>query len=320
MNCNYWLPRDSYDLNHIFHELPVDSWGYDKGFPVSLTWDLIDDSTVLSSSSLITKFLIGADSNESGEFPLSNGEVIPNFFAVLALIKLASVTSSATPGSLSTADICVLSVCAREYNISMASGILQLEIVSTSYSNLAKDDVDQTPTFRSAFEARMRDVLQEILEGELFLYGEAPGDRFFPAVANMLPTGLNASSDIPKTMERIAAAMTNRLRDMSSHKVQGLSGSMELYVRVSWLWLLLPGFSVTFGTLLLVAVMITTRKHKLPIWKTSELALLFHGLDFQVGNTVKMHRASEMEDLASALQVRLGRNSDGTLKLERKSE
>lgn len=150
----------------------------------------------------------------------------------------------------------------------------------------------------------MKSHLQEIFNGPKMFYN-----------------GLYASPDIPKTMDRVVAAMTNRLRDMSSHKIRGPSITVDLYVRVSWLWLLLSGFFIILETLLLVSVMITTRKHKLPIWKTSKLALhFFHGLDFRVGDTAKMHKASEMEDVASTLQVRLGLGSGGELKLERKSE
>lgn len=68
--------------------------------------------------------------------------------------------------------------------------------------------------------------------------------------------------------------------------------------------------------------MIITRKRKLPIWKASELALLFHGFDFSIGDylTVDMHKASEMENIASAMQVRLGRDAQGVLKIKRKLE
>ena len=364
MTCVYWLPRSSSDLNYIVHESPGSAWIVENGDPVRLNWDLVPggniahggdkNATVLGLPSLKITFLFASSSVEPGEIRLSDGKVIPSFFAALALIKSPPVTSFASPGSLSTADICALTVCAKEYNISMTSGILRSETVSTSYSKLAKyDDLNRTNiedwsykfefpdntnnfnvvTHKGAkifhntlysgltFEARMRDVLQQILEGDLYVYSDGLlGDNRFKSVANMFLKGLDAYSDIPKTMDPIAAAITNRHRYINNHTVHGLSGSMELYVRVSWPWLLLPICSVIIGTTLLVSIMITTRKHKLPIWKTSELALLFHGFDFRVGNTTKMHEASEMEDVASALQVRLGRGCDGMLKLQRKSE
>ena len=313
----------------------------DNGDYVSFTWTPTTvDTYVINSPLLQIAFLFEPDSNGSGEIQLSGGEVITSFFAALALIKPApeaKATRSARADTLSTADICALSVCAREYNISIASGIIQSEVVLTSYSKLTVNDTSTGPgaidwsytfgfpnnisnitpvtrTFGFPFEMRMSTVLQKILNGRL--HGSLSDDKF----TNMLLNGLTSSPDIPKTMDRVAAAMTSRLRDMSNHTVRGQSVSIDLYVRVSWLWLLLPVFSVTLGTVLLVSVMITTRKHKLPIWKTSELALLFHGLDFRVDDRVKMHKASHMEDIALALQVRLGRNGNGVLKLEKKSE
>lgn len=79
-----------------------------------------------------------------------------------------------------------------------------------------------------------------------------------------------------------------------------------------------------FKTILLISVIIITRRHKLPVWKTSELALLFHGIGFSTltdygRGSAEMLKASEMEDVASALQVRFGWDSEkNILKLERK--
>lgn len=163
----------------------------------------------------------------------------------------------------------------------------------------------------------MYQVLEEALEGTLVVFDENLLN-YLGSMTMILQNGLNASTDISKTMDRVAEAMTNRLRDISSHTVSGQSGFMELYIRVSWWWLLLPVLCVIFGTILLISIMIATRKHKLPIWKASELALLFHGLDFTIDETAQMQKASEMEIIASALQVRLGRDPKGVLKLERK--
>lgn len=288
------------------------------------------------------------------EFHLSGGEIIPNSFATVALVKFAPWTVFAHPGLLSTAHICALSTCAREYNTSMTSGLLQTQIVSTSYSKLTRFDKpydasignsSYTFTFPNninhftlvtntsdewlygnirdfSFEEALSSSLRDLLDGSFASVTSGSGTNS-NIDSNMLLSGFNLSTNIPKTMDRVAAAMTNRLRDMSNLTVQGQSGSMELYIRVSWWWLLLPILTVIFGTILLVSVMIMTRKHKLPIWKTSELALLFHGLDLSPlgSDSVKMLKASEMENIASTLQVGFGRDSErGVLKLERKLE
>lgn len=162
------------------------------------------------------------------------------------------------------------------------------------------------------FEAGILAALRGILEGNVTFFDDAvPSPK-------MLQSGLNAASDITATMDRVAVAMTNTLRDFSNLTVQGQSGSMELYIQISWPWLALPVLSVILETILLISVITVTRKHRLPIWKTSELALLFHGLDFSLDDRVKRHKVSEMEEAATALRVRLGRGPSGDLQLQRK--
>lgn len=361
INCTYWLPLASSGQNYTYDEsLDYLNSSIHKDSSINFSWTFTDDGGDIPYSfndapSFWTKFLKIGDSSLPGEIHLPGGEVIPSSFAAIALIKAAPRTGSTSTGFLDTANICALSVCAREYNISMTSGLLQSEVVSTSYSELTRYDdpsrvyignfsytfefsdeindfdfvanktaiaFDGRHVVASTFEEKMYDVLRKVLEGSILLNSDRlSSDVGFTSTTNIIQNGLNASTNIPKTMDRVAAAMSNRLRDISNLTVQGQSESMELYVRVSWLWLLLPALCVVFGTILLLSVMIVTRKHKLPIWKTSELALLFHGLDFLPlsGDTIEtMQKASEMEDVALALQVRLGRGSKGVLKLERK--
>ncbi|MCJ1267651.1 hypothetical protein MMC22_007537 [Lobaria immixta] len=231
----------------------------------------------------------------------------------------------------------------------MTSGVLQSEPISTSYSPLTLEIdsgnpqdlayVNSSYTFKfpdsannftfiangsisvrnETFEELMSDALSSILEGSVTVYDSAGLPSTIDATS-MIQSGLNASTNISKTMDRVALAMTNSLRGLSSLNVDGQSGSMELYVRVSWPWLALPVLSVILGMLLLISIMKVTQEHKLNIWKTSELALLFHGLDFSLHDTAEVDKVSEMEEIAMALQVRLGQGPRGVLQLQRKQE
>lgn len=192
-------------------------------------------------------------------------------------------------------------------------------IVSYEIDSLSLEEIYPT-TF--TFEQTIVRVLAKIFRGTLLLDSDLSNENtWFAATTSAFLGCLNTSTNISKTMDRIAAAMLNRLRDMSNITISSQSGSMELYIRVSWWWLLLPSSTVVFGTILLISTIITTRKHKLPIWKASELALLFHGLDLSSlsGDSAEMLKASEMKDIASALRVRFGRDLErgGVLKLER---
>ena len=325
---------------------------YHEDSSITLSWIFNETKHPFTDAlSFSNGFLVLRDFNVP--FHLSDGENIPSQFAGMILIKFAPQFSSASASFLNKAHIGALSICAKEYNMSMTSGLF----VSTSYSHFdgySFDDEDlKNPvnssyrfTFSNSinnfnvvshdkdsgqvtgirigtnFEGKVRDVLQQVFGGTLRLNSDLDTQAtWFAQTTNILLSGLNTSTNIPKTMDRVAAAMSNRLRDMSNFTIQGQSGSMELYIRVSWWWLLPPALTVICQMMLLISIMIMTRKHKLPVWKTSELAFFFHGLDLSSlsGDPVKMLKASEMEDIASALQVRFGRDSErgGVLKLKR---
>lgn len=361
VNCTYWFPLSSSGLNYSYDD--PDFGGIHAGSYFNREWEFSEERKNSSDAktnrsysywyapAFLTQFLyaLEGDSTDQGEIRLSSGEVIPNSFATIALIKMAPRTGSANNGFVDTAHICALSVCAKEYNISMTSGLLQSEVISTSYSKRTRHYSDRTnvgnssytfafsnndhnftfivngpiKNFGTTFEHRMTNILQQTLEGALFLNSDLSEDpTALRKKQNIFQIALNASTDIPKVMDRVAEAMTNRLRDISNHTVQGQSGIMELYIQISWWWLLLPGSCIFLGTVYLVWVMIMTRKRQLPIWKASELTLLFHGFDFPIGDSVDVQKTSEMEKIASALRVRLGRDSKNNkvLKLERKLE
>ncbi|MCJ1264531.1 hypothetical protein MMC22_004403 [Lobaria immixta] len=340
MNCTYWLPPSSSGLNYS-DGITTDDSAIVNGYT---PYDLND------APSFLTRFLsLGPETpyplpfeTYQTPFELPDGKIIPISLTQIALIKTSPRTGSKSTGFVHTAHKCALSLCAREYNVSMTSGVLRSDFVSTSYSNVTLQANDPaspmgpnssyTFTFPNStknftfihnpngdfgvdFEDGMRSVLRRILQGNISFVD--PIDEFRSATS-VLQSGLNASINIPKTMDRVAAAMTNRLRDLSSLNVYGQSGSMELYVRVSWPWLALPVLSVILEMILLISVMKVTRKHKFNIWKISELALLFHGLDFSLHDTAEMDKASEMEEIAMALQVRLRRGPRGVLQLQRR--
>lgn len=341
ISCTYWLPPSNSGLNYSYFE--SDGSSSIDNSPITFSWihiETVPRDYFQNAPAFLTLFLDVPNLNTSiyqTPFELRDGDIIPSSLATIALIKTSPQT-----GFVNTANICTLSLCAREYNVSMTSGVLQSEIVSTSYSNLTwgdrQDDGDQKSSYSFtfpndynsfafnadfvedvSFERTVNAALIQILAGNVS--ANTNGSNFVePIASSVLQSGLNASTNISETMDRIAAAMTNRLRDTSILNVGGRSGSMELFIRVSWLWLVLPVLSVSLGTILLISVIQVTRKHKLHIWKTSELALLFHGLDFLVDDMAEWNRVSEMEEVAMALQVGLGQGPRGGLQLQRKSD
>lgn len=348
VQCVYWLPLSSSGRNYTAIEDPFSD--------ITLSWRISywEDqrrNTYDTAPSFSVRFIHSSESFGSEAFRLSNEEVIPSSFATIALIKGSPMTGAASTGYIDSANMCAFSLCAREYNISMKSGLLRSEIISTSYSDLKSVDKDasgETPSYTFTFlnnpsndftfvpkgkaiqekagmdwlpiEEILFVALQGVLGGDLLLSTARNYSNAFPLSSNFIQSGLNASTNIPKTMDRVAAAMTNHLRDISNYTIIGESGSMQVFIRVSWLWLLLPILSTCLGTILLIWVILVTRRRKLPVWKASELALLFHGLDFRLNKRIDTRQVSAMEEVTSAVQVRLAQDLTGTLKLRRKVE
>lgn len=120
-----------------------------------------------------------------------------------------------------------------------------------------------------------------------------------------------ASFNISMTMDNIATAMTNYFRDLSNVTVASRTGQTEFYVDMSWPWMILPAFLVIAGTAFLMLAIFESKKRGGRIWKTSELALLFHGLEKSDQELNALHRSSDMEHVASGTIVKMVKTSAG---------
>ncbi|MCJ1464051.1 hypothetical protein MMC07_002662 [Pseudocyphellaria aurata] len=83
----------------------------------------------------------------------------------------------------------------------------------------------------------------------------------------------------------------------------------HLVVRVQWAWLTLPSVLLLLALILQIATMVRTSRRKTALWKSSTLALFFHGGGVQGGmHSAKGARPDDiagMEDLARRTKVRL---------------
>jgi hypothetical protein len=128
---------------------------------------------------------------------------------------------------------------------------------------------------------------------------------------------LNSNKDWRGLMTALAKAMTTYIRDPSQRPdanfVYGTASRVETFVQVQWQWLTLPttlvGMSIIFlgGTM-----MMNESKHALA-WKSSSLALLFHGLEGVRKNTGE--GMYQMRDVAKKTKVVLIQGYNGDWKL-----
>ncbi|KAK3316995.1 hypothetical protein B0H66DRAFT_308942 [Apodospora peruviana] len=77
----------------------------------------------------------------------------------------------------------------------------------------------------------------------------------------------------------LAVSMTVSLRDIGGEKVEGKAFINETYVHVRWGFVAVPLLAVVMAGVFLLTAIWKTRSSGTRLWKTSALAMLFHGLD-----------------------------------------
>ncbi|OOQ88061.1 hypothetical protein PEBR_14787 [Penicillium brasilianum] len=123
---------------------------------------------------------------------------------------------------------------------------------------------------------------------------------------------------LEKIMSNVAASLTKLQLEKTNRTFSGTAHNSEVFVKVKWEWMILPGCLVLAGSLFFIATMVVNRKARMPLWKSSALASLYHGLEKQEGD--RLVTAISMEVEAENSKVRLmSSDGDGRLVLRRKS-
>ncbi|RYN35047.1 hypothetical protein AA0119_g1162 [Alternaria tenuissima] len=103
---------------------------------------------------------------------------------------------------------------------------------------------------------------------------DGPSQRYLPFSPWMAPNNLT------RHLEKLATAMTNRVRSSgSSEMLQGEAFYSEQYVVVQWEWLIFPFLLLALSLVFLVLTIIKTSKDtSTGIWKTSAMPTLIYSL------------------------------------------
>ncbi|KAL4886121.1 hypothetical protein BJY04DRAFT_213656 [Aspergillus karnatakaensis] len=111
-------------------------------------------------------------------------------------------------------------------------------------------------------------------------------------------------------MEKLAASLSALAMEDSDATVSGTVYDTEVYVEVQWLWIVFPGALVLLANLFLAVTILLNRRGRMPLWKSSTLALLYHGLERIEQDERWYETASGMEQKASGVDVRLERGGE----------
>ena len=136
------------------------------------------------------------------------------------------------------------------------------------------------------------------------------------------PNSLNAFQYAPIVMQQLweassldtlfaglAESITSNIWANADGSVRqhGQLGIAETLIEVRWLWTILPILCTCFGAVSLALAMWHTHKNKMPLWKNSVLALIFHGLEYEAMRSQTNERLlSKIQKDAQNMQVIFG--------------
>ncbi|KAI0190742.1 hypothetical protein EV127DRAFT_364920 [Xylaria flabelliformis] len=140
-----------------------------------------------------------------------------------------------------------------------------------------------------------------------------------------LPTYLY-TADIQNLTTNLATTLSNQIRSANpgdnnnATMLRGTAYTKEIYIHVRWGWTILPTAAVFITSILLTySILINMNR---PLFKSSAIALLFHGLDH---DPVDLHidqleTAERVEHAAKGIQVHLAAGRDDPLLKFRRQE
>ncbi|KAI1389875.1 uncharacterized protein F4822DRAFT_428216 [Hypoxylon trugodes] len=118
--------------------------------------------------------------------------------------------------------------------------------------------------------------------------------------------------------DTLSLGIRNPADNMNTTMVVGKASCIETFYDVRWVWLSLPIAETILTAALLTLTIVQTREQ--PLFKTSLIALLIYGLDGWKESEFSSARpmsGPELENLADRMQVKLGNNAAGDLRLIR---
>ena len=267
----------------------------------------------------------------------------------LAILQFPEVGTDLSQGNyyntLPTTHECALYFCVNTYNVTVENSVPNSTIVASWTSETGtptvggvegaavymgdtvdavlerpSDGIDGNHTYwiPAGTLANLKAWLNVTLQGSLNTTGSEVDGSNGPVWANDIMEAFNVTSDWDALMNGLATSMTTYIRSSGpSYAVEtaeGVAHKNETYVHVKWPWLTFPVGLVLFSILFLITTMIINSRRKALEWKSSSLALLFHGLEKSETRQAP-DGLGQMEEMAKRMRVRLEMVGNGEWKL-----
>lgn len=308
---------DSLDLNITGFGFSMTSQEYDYTLPNG--WNF--------TTSMSMQYLMNATSSRDLLKIDTNGlPLVNNFTAITA-------AGYGVPPDISATE-CALYFCVHSYEASVKSGRFQEKLVGTSsnsnYSSTAAslDNIAVTPdtcyyngtkqpdndhcTYEVSWlsQVSLGNSLSPLLKGSGSLFVSNRPD-WSSETARAIYGIQGNLTEIATMFDSIASSLTTHARSkVCAATVPGTTWTVESYVQVRWLWMILPIALVGFMLIFFVATVWNTR-HQF-IWKSSPLALLFSDLSVETPNAFQVNPdLSKMEKTSQKIKAKLETTANG---------
>lgn len=176
------------------------------------------------------------------------------------------------------------------------------------------------------WETYLKDFFQATVEGDALDSGAIETLRGSQTLQTIYNYGDVSFDRVNRTFQNISDSITSFFRQNSLSKYNDPAKGVVMHDRtclsVQWAWLAFPSILVLLTLIFFVAIIIDTRPmgNRAPIWKSSPLALAFHGLELPNRHETGVGDIEGMEALAKDMVVRLGTTEKGLKLVESENE
>jgi hypothetical protein len=91
----------------------------------------------------------------------------------------------------------------------------------------------------------------------------------------------------------------------------GTAYALQVYIHVRWPWISFTAAILLFTIVFLALIMAQSARHDIGIWKSSPLALIFHGLEVEDVQYTHQDNVANMQSRSKNMRVRLGNTASG---------
>ena len=230
---------------------------------------------------------------------------------------------------------CAMWYCVQTYSASVENSVIS-QTALASWRNDSASLAQSSDLFYNVSSYNLSTSTDSAMFKVSYLAAEALNSfmaRTFTGNGGINTTGSAFSSDIMQALYNtenltamignLAISMTNNIRqqnDTVATQSHGIAWKSETYVHVRWAWLSFPIAVIALALAFLVGSIIETANRDILVWKSSNLALLFHGQDLKLTDppTIHVNKASQMTRMAENVKLHLTRNQDDNWRLVQK--